>query len=58
MSDDRGATAYANAAGPIRPARADDGIRIGCEDRHRQANHEERDRIFYFASPKSVGEGA
>src|SRR5208282_2168263 len=34
MSDDRGATAYANAAGPIRPARADDGIRIGCEDRH------------------------
>jgi hypothetical protein len=52
MSDDRGATAYANAAGPIHSGRANDGIRIGCENHHRQANHEERDHVFHFASPK------
>jgi len=36
----------------INTTRADDGIRIGCEDRRCQANHDERERKFHFAAPK------
>ncbi len=54
-NDDRTTRPYTSRA--MNAGRADDGIRVGCEDRHRQANHEESERIFHFAiSQRSVGE--
>jgi len=35
----------------INTSRANDGIGVGCENRHRQANHEQRDCTFHVASP-------
>jgi hypothetical protein len=49
-NNDRTTRPYTSRAMNTTPA--DDGIRIGCEDRHRQANHEARERIFHFAAPK------
>ncbi len=45
-------TTRPGASRAINTMRADDGIRIGCEDRRCQANQDERERKFHFAAPK------